>query len=498
MGKYALPTKDPSPDGGRRRYGAVDLGASLRQPERPRSRSSRRRADHRAGFRLAVDAPEPVPATAQQLLDLNAQLLVRPDGFQGDPKLERRVLQPRANSISEPAGISWGHAEALAFAVILSEGTSIRLTGQDCERGTFGHRNAVLHDMETGRTYTPLQSISASRASFSVFNSPLSENAALGFEYGYNINAPKTLTLWEAQFGDFANGAQVIVDQFLASGLAKWQEASSVVMLLPHGYEGQGPEHSSARLERYLQLAAGDNICVANCTTAAQFFHLLRRQVASLASEPRPLIVMTPKSLLRHNRAASSLIDLTHGEFQTVIDDQDAVKRAGKVTRLILCSGKIYMDMAYSNTSPYAPRPEFAAADQVALVRVEQLYPFPEEMLQQVVAGYPNLREIVWMQEEPKNMGAWTFVETSPAHNEPARIVVRSGMAQYSMLEDRRLPALPRVLWCSTLRNSLVFLRRRWIIRQSCMLTCRLATGLRPEIEIESWGLGAQNRDRGG
>jgi 2-oxoglutarate dehydrogenase E1 component len=436
------------------------------------------------------DSSEPLPATAQQLLELNAQLLMRPEGFQGDPKLERKVLQPRAGSISEPNGIAWGHAEALAYAMILSEGTSIRLTGQDCERGTFGHRNAVLHDMVTGKTFTPLQSISASHASFSVFNSPLSENAALGFEYGFNINAQKTLTLWEAQFGDFANGAQVIVDQFLASGLAKWQQASSLVMLLPHGYEGQGPEHSSARLERYLQLAANNNICVVNCTTAAQFFHVLRRQVASMAQDARPLIVMTPKSLLRHHRAASSLIDLTHGEFQTVVDDSDAVKRASKVTRLILCSGKIYMDMAYSNTYPYAPRTEFEAADQVALVRLEQLYPFPAEALQQVVGGYPNLREIVWMQEEPKNMGGWTFVEP--------RLRAMGGAGW-----DGPILYVGRPEAASPAEGSMVqhVAEQFRILKQALDHPAAVLVELPPakqteneKLEAESWGLGAQRR----
>ena len=349
--------------------------------------------------------------TEQQILALNTAMLTRPAGFQGDTKLERRVLQPRSKSILEPNGIAWGHAEALAFAAILADGTPIRLTGQDCERGTFGHRNAVLHDMVTGKSYTPLQSLEQSRASFAIYNSPLSENAALGFEYGYSIHAPQTLTLWEGQFGDFANGAQVIIDQFIVSGMAKWNQSSSLVLLLPHGYEGQGPEHSSARLERYLQLAANNNITVVNCTTAAQYFHVLRRQVANLTTDPRPLIVMSPKFLLRHNRAASSLADLVSGEFQMVIDDASAAQRASEVTRAILCSGKIHMDMAYDATSPFEPRQPFVDARHVALVRVEQLYPFPTDGIRDILFKYPNLREIVWMQEEPRNMGAWSFME---------------------------------------------------------------------------------------
>ncbi len=265
-------------------------------------------------------------------------------------------------------------------------------------------------------------------------------------------------------------------------------------MLLPHGYEGQGPEHSSARLERYLQLAAGNNIRVANCTTAAQYFHLLRRQGASLGSDPRPLIVMTPKSLLRHHRAASSLIDLTHGEFQPVIDDQDAVKRAGKVTRLILCSGKIYMDMAFSKTSPYAPRPEFAAADQVALVRVEQLYPFPKQMLQQVVAGYPNLREIVWMQEEPKNMGAWTFVEPLlRGMRLPDSGTGWDGPIMYVGRPKAASPAEGSMVQHMTEQSRIL----AQALDQSPVVHVDLPTGGQVEdgkVSVESWGLGARNR----
>ncbi len=363
---------------------------------------------------LAMQRSEALPAvTSQQLVEINDALLKRPEGFQGDPKLERRVLQIREQSIHEPNGILWGHAEALAFATILENGTPIRLTGQDCERGTFGHRNAVLHDMTTGVAHVPLQKLERSHAPFAVYNSPLSENAALGFEYGYNVHSPDTLTLWEAQFGDFANGAQVIVDQFIVSGMAKWEQSSSLVLLLPHGYEGQGPEHSSARLERYLQLAANGNICVVNCTTAAQYYHLLRRHAASLGANARPLIVMTPKSLLRHSRAASGLKDLVEGSFQPVIDDAAAVMRREEITRLILCSGKIYYDMAFDASSPFEPRKQYVDARYAALVRVEQLYPFPEVQLREVIAGYPNLKEIVWMQEEPRNMGAWSFVESS-------------------------------------------------------------------------------------
>ena len=257
--------------------------------------------------------------------------------------MEDRILRRRREGIQTPGGINWGHAEALAFASILADGTPIRLSGQDSERGTFNSRHAVLHDPVTGERYCPLQALPQAKAAFAVYNSPLSENAVLGFEYGYSIHATEALVLWEAQFGDFANGAQVIIDQFIVSGNAKWRQTPSLVMLLPHGYEGQGPEHSSARLERYLELAAGDNIRIVNCTNSAQYFHVLRRQAALLESAPRPLIVMTPKGLLNHPKAGASLEDLAHGTFQPVIDDPNARDKrrpsaaAGPLLRQGLC-----------------------------------------------------------------------------------------------------------------------------------------------------------------
>ncbi|MCW3096260.1 MAG: 2-oxoglutarate dehydrogenase, subunit [Chthonomonadaceae bacterium] len=353
---------------------------------------------------VALPASQRVVSTAvpaDKLIALNTALLTWPEGLQVNPKLER-VFNRWRGGLQAEGGIEWGQAEALAFASILTEGTPIRLTGQDSERGTFGHRNQVLHDTVTGERFVPLQALPGARAAYAVYNSPLSENAAVGFEYGYCINAKEVLTLWEGQFGDFANGAQVIIDQFLTSGSAKWNQTPSLVMLLPHGYEGSGPEHSSARLERFLQLAANNNIRIANCTSSAQYFHLLRRQAALLESDPRPLIVMTPKSLLRHPRAGSSLIDLTEGSFQTVIDDAVAQQRADEVTRLVLCSGKVYIDLAGTDA--------FATADRIAVARIEQLYPFPADEIKRVIAGYPNLRELVWLQEEPQNMGAWNFV----------------------------------------------------------------------------------------
>lgn len=346
------------------------------------------------------ETDEPPAVSADQLTRYNTELLTWPDGFMPNSKLAR-LLQRRANTLGSEGGIDWGQAEALAFASILVDGTPIRLTGQDVERGTFSHRHAVLHD-QYNEIYVPLQHLSEAHASFSIYNSPLSEAAALGFEYGYSVNAPDALVLWEAQFGDFANAAQVIIDQFIASARAKWKQQSSLVLLLPHGYEGQGPEHSSARLERYLQLSAQDNWWVANCSTAAQYFHLLRRQAFNLQRHPRPLVVMTPKSLLRHTLAAATLTDLTEGTFQPVIDDVQSLAHARDIRRVVLCSGKIAIDLLSHERR--------AQADDVAIVRVEQLYPFPEKALKRVLANYPHIEEVSWVQEEPQNMGAWRYV----------------------------------------------------------------------------------------
>jgi 2-oxoglutarate dehydrogenase E1 component len=344
-------------------------------------------------------APSAVPA--ERLIELNEALLARPAGFTPHPRLERQ-LQRRRDALGEGGAIDWGHAESLAFAAILADGIPIRLTGQDSERGTFSHRHSVLHDVNDDTRYVPLQALPQARASFAVYNSSLSENAVLGFEYGYSMHAQNVLVLWEAQFGDFANGAQVIIDQFIVSGRAKWQQTPSLVLLLPHGYEGQGPEHSSARLERFLQIAAADNIRVANCTTAGQYFHLLRRQAALLEHEPRPLVIMTPKSLLRHPRAAVALADLAEGHFQPVILDLPAAGQAEQVTRLILCSGKVYVDLV--------GQADAAELEGIAIGRVEELYPFPAADLGRIIGGLPDLHEIVWLQEEPQNMGAWSYI----------------------------------------------------------------------------------------
>ena len=344
-------------------------------------------------------APEPATAVGADLLKkLNDQLLAIPDGFAVHPKLLKQ-LERRRDALTSSEGIEWAHAEALAFASLLVEGTPIRLTGQDTERGTFSQRHLVLHDIRTGNRYAPIQHLPDARTPFELHNSPLSEYACLGFEYGYAVEAQNALVLWEAQFGDFANGAEVIIDQFLIAGLAKWGETSRLGLLLPHGYEGQGPEHSSARLERFLALGAEGNIRVANCTTPAQYFHLLRRQ--ALHTEIRPLVVMTPKSLLRLPAANSQLDDLVLGKFRSVVWDRDRTWPE-KVTRLLLCSGKIYYDIIAS--------PRRAQAPHVKIGRVELLYPFPGAEIGEYVRRYPNLKEVVWVQEEPRNMGARKFV----------------------------------------------------------------------------------------
>jgi 2-oxoglutarate dehydrogenase E1 component len=333
------------------------------------------------------------------LRELHQALLDFPGEFHVNPRL-RRVLDRRREALDKPSAIDWSLGESLAFASILAEGTPIRLTGQDTQRGTFSQRHAVLFDPETGTVLTPLQQIPQAAAAFAVYNSPLTETAALGFEYGYSVHAPEALVLWEGQFGDFANVGQVIIDQFITSARAKWKREPSLVLLLPHGYEGQGPEHSSGRLERYLQLAAEDNIRVANCSTPAQYFHLLRLQAATLAGDRRPLVLMTPKSLLRHPKATSSLEDLSGGRFQPVLDT--TVAEAKSVRRIVLASGKVAVDLQGALEQQGAG---------VALARVELLYPFPKEEIEAVLQRYPNAKDIVWLQEEPRNMGAWTYVE---------------------------------------------------------------------------------------
>ena len=328
-----------------------------------------------------LPAPADVPAEivtavpAEQLQELNRELMHVPDDFTVHPKLARQ-LERRIPALEE-GGIDWGQAESLAFATLLVEGIPIRLTGQDTERGTFSHRHLVLHDAETGERYAPIQNLDEAEASFEVYNSPLSEYGAVGFEYGYSISASEALVLWEAQFGDFVNGAQIVIDQFIVSGRAKWGQTSRLTLLLPHGYEGNGPEHSSARLERFLQLAAEGNIRVANPSSAAQYFHLIRRQ--ALDPSARPLVVMTPKGLLRLKEAASAVGELTDGGFRPVIDDPSA--QHAEVRRLVVVSGKLYYDILAGGERP----------PEVAVARLEQLYPFPVDDFAELIAGYPSL-----------------------------------------------------------------------------------------------------------
>jgi 2-oxoglutarate dehydrogenase E1 component len=310
-------------------------------------------------------------------------------------------MDHRLAAIEAGQGIDWATAEALAFGTLLDEGFTVRMSGQDCKRGTFSQRHAVLIDQENEDEYIPLNNIREGQARLEIINSPLSEAGVLGFEYGFSLADPKALVLWEAQFGDFANGAQVVIDQFISSGERKWLRMSGLVMLLPHGYEGQGPEHSSARLERYLQLCAEDNMQVVNATTPANYFHVLRRQLHR--SFRKPLIMMTPKSLLRHKRAVSKLAELgPNTSFHRVLWDDRPGLDEKRVRRIVLSSGKVYYDLLQEA--------ETREQDQVYLMRLEQLYPFPHKALAAELARFPGA-EVVWCQEEPKNMGAWTFAD---------------------------------------------------------------------------------------
>jgi 2-oxoglutarate dehydrogenase E1 component len=333
-----------------------------------------------------------------RLRTLNTELLRVPESFAIHRKLQK-PLERRIEAMDH-GGIEFGHAEALAFASLLTEGTHIRLTGQDTIRGTFSHRHLAYWDEKTGLRYVPIQNLPEAQAPFELYNSPLSEAGCLGFEYGYSAASPDSLVLWEAQFGDFGNAAQVIIDSFIVSGESKWGQTTRLTLLLPHGYEGGGPEHSSARIERFIQLAAEGNMRLANPTTAAQYFHLLRRQAR--IAKPRPLVVFTPKGLLRLGAASSRLDELTSGAFEFVLDDPRAEGRKDEVERLVLCSGKIYYDI-----DGHEKRQQ---ADSVAIARVELLYPFARDQLTELIAGYPRLKQIIWAQEEPKNMGAWSVM----------------------------------------------------------------------------------------
>lgn len=334
--------------------------------------------------------------TSEKILELSERLLDIPQGFQLHPVV-KRLFEEREKMTLGEIPMNWGYAETMAYASLLDEGFGVRLSGQDCGRGTFAHRHAVLHDVETGDTFVPLEKIAKSpQKPFTVIDSVLSEEAVLAFEYGYASSDPESLVLWEAQFGDFANGAQVVIDQFISSGEQKWGRLCGLVMLLPHGYEGQGPEHSSARLERYMQLCAQKNMQVCTPTTPAQIFHLLRRQ--EKRNFRKPLIIMTPKSLLRHKLAVSPLEDLIKGQFDVVIPEIDEIN-PDKITRVVLCCGKVYYDLLQKRRDENLTH--------VAIIRIEQLYPFPKQALMSELAKYPKAGVVIWCQEEPKNQGIW-------------------------------------------------------------------------------------------
>ena len=359
---------------------------------------------HWAGFHATnrdVEHAESATAVPEATLkQIGAALSQVPPGFDLNSKIARQ-LEAKRTMIDTGQGIDWATGEALAFGSLLVEGTRVRLSGEDCQRGTFSQRHAYLIDQTNQFEYVPLNNIRPDQAKIEIYNSLLSEAGVLGFEYGYSLADPRTLVLWEGQFGDFANGAQVIIDQFIASGETKWLRMSGLVMLLPHGYEGQGPEHSSARIERYLQLCAERNMWVCNITTPANYFHALRRQLHR--NFRKPLIVFTPKSLLRHKLAVSPLADMAEGSrFQFVIPEIDELAPAEEVRRVVLCSGKVYYDLLQERRAKNLK--------DVAIVRLEQFYPFPDNTLTRVLKPYINA-DVVWCQEEPENMGAWNFVD---------------------------------------------------------------------------------------
>lgn len=358
-----------------------------------------------------VELPPPGPAQAvetavpiEKLRELNRSLLQAPEGFEVHPKLER-FRQRRQTALDEPGrpSVDWATAEELAFASILADGTPIRISGEDTARGTFSQRHAVWHDADSGVTHTPLADLPQASAAFEVVNSPLTENATLAFEFGLNLQAPERLVIWEAQYGDFINAAQPMLDEFVLAGRAKWGLEPSLVILLPHGLEGQGPDHSSGRPERHLQLAADNNLRLVYPTTAAQYFHVLRRQAALLERDPLPLIVLTPKGLLRHPLAASPPSELSEGRWRPVLNEPNPPGPADQVERALLCSGRIYSELSESELRKQRP--------QLVLVRLEQLYPFPQRELERALEQYPSLTELVWVQEEPRNMGAWSFLQ---------------------------------------------------------------------------------------
>lgn len=386
----------------------ADFNAELDEAFEATKEFSGVQADYLEGAWQGFKAADPGPRRGKTAVDKNEILTIGkhlttpPAGFDINKKLQR-VLNAKTEMLTSGEGFDWATAEALAFGTLLDDGFRVRISGQDVGRGTFSQRHAIWYDQTTGEKYIPLRTLAANQPRFEAHDSPLSEAAVLGFEYGVSLADPKTLTIWEAQFGDFVNGAQVLIDQFIASGESKWVRMSGLVMLLPHGYEGQGPEHSSARFERFLQLCGEDNWQVANCTTPANYFHVLRRQM--VRDFRKPLVVMTPKSLLRHKLAQSSLEDfIGDSTFHRVLWDTDAEKlvKADKIKRVVLCTGKVYYDLLEERRE--------RNIDNVYIMRLEQLYPFPFDALAEELAAFKNA-EIVWCQEEPENQGAWTFVD---------------------------------------------------------------------------------------
>src|SRR5438309_7130281 len=368
----------------------------------------KRKASEKAKFResTAIFQPEytstsePTAISEKTLKTIVDGLIRVPEGFEVQPKIKRIVLDHQWQVFDQGGPYEWHYAETLAFGSLLLEGIPVRLSGQDSSRGTFSTRHSVLYDAKTGTPYIPLMHLAEKQARICIYNSPLSEAAVLGFDYGYSLDYPEMLCLWEAQFGDFANGAQTIIDQFIVSAESKWQRPSSIVLLLPHGYEGQGPEHSSARLERFLQACAEDNMQICNLTTAAQYFHVLRRQMKR--DFIKPLIIMTPKSLLRAEFASSPAEEFVHGRFEEILGSPE-VTPADRVKRIIFCSGKVYYDLLNYRTQ--------RKIDDAALIRIEQLYPLAEKRLREMLKPFSKSAKLIWCQEEPQNMGAWTFIE---------------------------------------------------------------------------------------
>ncbi|HYL99637.1 MAG TPA: multifunctional oxoglutarate decarboxylase/oxoglutarate dehydrogenase thiamine pyrophosphate-binding subunit/dihydrolipoyllysine-residue succinyltransferase subunit, partial [Blastocatellia bacterium] len=377
-----------------RRYENALLGAKqivARQGLAPRLRSPIQEPEAKDDFETGVDH--------ERLIEVARAITAVPKGFNLNPKITS-LLARRAKMVEGAAAVDFGMAEALAFGTLVLEGIPVRLSGEDSVRGTFSHRHATFYDTQTDAPWTPLSVLSPDQARFQVYDSPLSEAGVLGFDYGYSVSYPNCLVLWEAQFGDFANAAQVIIDQFIAPGEGKWDQKTRLVLLLPHGFEGQGPEHSSARLERFLNLCAEGNMRVANCSTAAQYFHLLRKQARRELM--KPLVLMTPKSLLRAPEATSPIQDFLSGGFRPVLNDS-SLTNAGSVKRVLLCSGKVYFDLLAHRAK--------LADDTTGLVRVEQFYPFPRTLLLSALDSFPNATDIRWVQEEPVNMGGWSFME---------------------------------------------------------------------------------------